>query len=613
MEDVYSYSGGLVGYADNSTNIINSYASGNVQAFSSDSYAYSGGLAGYAYSTTTITNSYASGNVSANYFGGIFGKWLGGTNTSVYYNSEGASQATGEGSPTGILPVSSNNLKKQATFIDWDFDNVWGISEDISYPYLKLKAFYAINMNTEYFYTGNQIKPEPTIRLIAIAGGTILIEGTDYELSYGTNKDAGTGTITIMGIGTYSGLQETVSFNIIPKKLPTNAIQEIASQTYTGSFITPSIIVKDGEITLVKDTDYEVTYSNNTNAGTASVLITGKGNYIGTTNASFAIYCDWYNDFDADSYEISTAKQLKEFAELVNGVNGDTPISFINKTIFLKNDITLTDNWIPIGNYKLGNYNLITNTAFEGIFDGQGYTISGLSVNGGRYAGLFGYVGSNGQIRNVNVVATKIKARSEPIEAYAGGLVAFYFSAKTIENCSVKADSIVADARSSSYSGGLVGYATGPITITNSYASGNVSATTYNPDSYSHSYSGGLVGYTTGITITNSYASGNVYANSYYSISGGLTGKAYYTTAITNSYASGNVSADSPISSISGGLVGSATGTITITNSYTSGNVFADSPNASISGGLVGSAADTTTITNSYASGNISAISANSS
>ena len=154
----------------------------------------------------------------------------------------------------------------------------------------------------------------------------------------------------------------------------------------------------------------------------------------------------WYaNNQGSDSYEISTVEQLRGLAELVNG----NVENFADKTIMLTADIELTGNWTPIGSGS--------ELFFAGTFDGQGKTISGLSVNGVTYAGLFGYVGAEGQVKNINIVGTKIKGTR-----YAGGLVGYYASAKTIENATVKADSIIVTSTSSSYfsySGGLVGYA----------------------------------------------------------------------------------------------------------------------------------------------------------
>ena len=60
----------------------------------------------------------------------------------------------------------------------------------------------------------------------------------------------------------------------------------IPDQTYTGSAITPAI---DIETTLTLDTDYTIEYSDNTNVGTATVTITGIGNYGGTIERTFTI------------------------------------------------------------------------------------------------------------------------------------------------------------------------------------------------------------------------------------------------------------------------------------------------------------------------------------
>ena len=75
------------------------------------------------------------------------------------------------------------------------------------------------------------------------------------------------------------------------KNLQDAWIQTIADQTYTGSAIEPTIEVKDGETTLVLNTDYTVAYSDNTNAGTATVTIAAVegSDYSGTASKTFNI------------------------------------------------------------------------------------------------------------------------------------------------------------------------------------------------------------------------------------------------------------------------------------------------------------------------------------
>ena len=75
------------------------------------------------------------------------------------------------------------------------------------------------------------------------------------------------------------------------KNLQDAWIEAIADQTYTGSAIEPTIEVKDGETTLTLNTDYTVAYSNNTNAGEATVTITAVAgsDYSGTASKTFTI------------------------------------------------------------------------------------------------------------------------------------------------------------------------------------------------------------------------------------------------------------------------------------------------------------------------------------
>lgn len=66
-------------------------------------------------------------------------------------------------------------------------------------------------------------------------------------------------------------------------------IANIDDQTYTGSAFEPAVVITYEGTALVKDVDYEVTYSNNTIVGTATITITGQGNYTGSKEATFTI------------------------------------------------------------------------------------------------------------------------------------------------------------------------------------------------------------------------------------------------------------------------------------------------------------------------------------
>ena len=132
-------------------------------------------------------------------------------------------------------------------------------------------------------YTGSALTPKPTITL----GGRTLTT-SDYSISYKNNTNVGTATVTITGKGNCKGTKET-TFKINAKTLPSNPVLSVTSYTYDGKAKTPGVTVKDGTKTLVNNTDYTVRYSNNTNVGTATVTVTGKGNYTGSKSTTFKI------------------------------------------------------------------------------------------------------------------------------------------------------------------------------------------------------------------------------------------------------------------------------------------------------------------------------------
>lgn len=133
-------------------------------------------------------------------------------------------------------------------------------------------------------YTGYAICP--TLTVYSNNGG--LRENTDYTVSYTNNINIGTASVTITGIGGYTGTK-TATFRITGPNLSAATIAAIPDQLYTGSDIRPSLTVTVNNVTLIQNVDYNVSYSNNRREGTATVTITGKGNYTGTKTTTFRI------------------------------------------------------------------------------------------------------------------------------------------------------------------------------------------------------------------------------------------------------------------------------------------------------------------------------------
>lgn len=120
--------------------------------------------------------------------------------------------------------------------------------------------------------------------------------------------DADTGAVTVVGVGTttikartdgtatYLPDDASYELTVNAKDVSGATIEEIAAQTYTGDELKPELVVKDGETTLVKNTDYDVAYTDNVFPGTATATVTFKGNYTGTAKKTFEIQKATYSN-----------------------------------------------------------------------------------------------------------------------------------------------------------------------------------------------------------------------------------------------------------------------------------------------------------------------------
>ena len=291
-----------------------------------------------------------------------------------------------------------------------------------------------------------------------------------------------------------------------------------------------------------------------------------------------------------DPYLIASAQNLAYLAEMVNGgVN-----QYAGKWFKLTTDINLNElDWTPIGN------NNTTSARFDGNFDGDNHSISGLKISSStlRWCGLFGYVSVTGDadrvLKNLNVSGTLSTTASN---SYCGGIVGYANYNTSFDNCSNSAS-----ASAKSYTGGLIGYANAGATVNNCNNIGTIT---------SSGYSGGLIGYGGGtVTITDCHNSSSVYtSSSSYSYSGGLIGYGNSTITMNNCWNSGSVVSSLSTSSLSGsnpnpysgGLIGYGSSSTTINNCSNSGNVTANLNNTntgnsssqvscnSYSGGIIG-------------------------
>lgn len=140
-------------------------------------------------------------------------------------------------------------------------------------------------------YTGSPIELTAT-DITAMFNTATLILGTDFTLgAYANNTNKGTASVTVTGKGNFQG-DVQLDFTISPAPL-TAGMFTIANKSFAGSAVTlesTDITAADGANNLVFGTDYTLgNYTNNTGVGTATVEITGAGNYTGTVPVNFTI------------------------------------------------------------------------------------------------------------------------------------------------------------------------------------------------------------------------------------------------------------------------------------------------------------------------------------
>lgn len=284
-------------------------------------------------------------------------------------------------------------------------------------------------------------------------------------------------------------------------------------------------------------------------------------------------------------------------------------------------DIYLLTQDIDCTGVDLG-YGLDWDGAFEGTFDGQGHTISNITIVAPNesYAGLFRQL-NRATIQDLTLSGGSISGGYE-----VGGLAGYAYNTN-ISNVHTNL-TVVAEGDYGYYTGGLVGYYEvdySSATISDSSVEANVTS--------QQGYAGGFIGYfqqygyneseVTEFGITRSYYNGSVTAGDSYV--GGLIGYAYVDNEddgyeavrleITNSYTQGSVNSEN--GSDAGGLIGyvevyndeyESVAELEIDRSYSSSSVISNN----LAGGLIGEVDmyyvdENITISNSFAAGLVEA------
>lgn len=227
---------------------------------------------------------------------------------------------------------------------------------------------------------------------------------------------------------------------------------------------------------------------------------------------------------EAFPYVIKTGAQLAYLAQQVaNGAN-----TYAGKHFALGGNINLSGKeWTPIG--------IGSSSPFKGSFDGKGYTVSGIKIDGSanmRFCGLFGCVITDGYFKNLVIADSNINAGTE--SALYAGAAAGYIEAAEISSIIVKSDVKVASTDST---GGVFGRLLGSAKYIVNYATVSGSGVSNN------SFAGGICG-TLGnnATLSHSVNYGNVIGDAFYNAGiVGIVGSNDGGGSIINCYNNGDV------------------------------------------------------------------------
>ena len=228
----------------------------------------------------------------------------------------------------------------------------------------------------------NHDEKEPDVT-VSVTGDPV--QGEDYTVTYYNNvnaSDEAKAVVTAKG-NNFTGSQ-TAEFTIAPKEITADMVQDIPDQYYTGKEVVPPVTIKDSSYTLILGYDY-TTACDAIGPGTATVTITGTGNYTETTTKDFVIKSEgapepserfdlavtpsqwtWGDDLKdlALNVTFGTDKELTLGTEYTLEVNGQTFDGTTGKT---KDDALTYIKGLKPGKYTItatgvGAYNGSTDT-----------------------------------------------------------------------------------------------------------------------------------------------------------------------------------------------------------------------------------------------------------
>ena len=468
----YNYSGGIVGYANDNTHILNCSFQGNVEGAGENR----GGIVGDTSIGCEVSGCFVTGKVKGSQrVGGIAGDGVG-----KIKNCYALADVTAAG------------------------DSAGGI------------AGYAYNLSIENCYYSGKVSSNGN------AGGIAGIARNSEIQNCVSLAERVTGVWKVNRIAGKNSAKLTDNYAWSGTTINGNPVPADGAAGVNGAALTYT----NGELSeqfsdIFKDTDSAWDFTDN-----GLPILNDVG---GTQSAYLPPYLTgegFYGKGTAENpYEIRNVNDLKLLAEKVNGnETANSGVTYEGKYFKLTANIDLkNEEWTPIGTMLVEE-----GRPFQGTFDGGGHQITKLKITGGSYAGLFGYTEGavikscnvTGEVNgynctggivgyatdNTHILNCSFQGNVEGDGEERGGIVG-----STSGGCEVSGCFVTGTVTGDREVGGIAG--TGVGTIKNCYALANVTATGVN--------AGGIAGKAYNCTIENCYYSGDVLAKNY---AGGIAG-----------------------------------------------------------------------------------------
>ena len=503
--------GGIAGYISGQVTVDSCYNRGTITGGG----WRAGGITAYLYSSyATIKNCYTTGTVTGSDSNPVVGKKSSGSIANCYYLDTLGTDSNATSKTSGELKTLADTLGKP--FITAPA----GIND--GYPIFRWQiptydvTFTVDPADAEVTIDGQSGTHSGSNWTFALPDGEYdyTVSAFGYGAKYGkvtVNGSAVSETVTLSAVE-----KRTVAFNITPAD-----VNAAVTVLWNGQIISPEA---DGGY-LLPDGEYTYTVKAKGYAKVTDTLTVSKDAVVSVTLTPSTAWDGIEKENPAGQSTVESPYQIENGAQLAwlaDKVNNSTSVTKLYAE--LTDDIDLGGNpFTPIGK----DFH-----EFSGVFDGKGYTVSGLNVTDLADAGLFG-AAKDAAIRNVVV-----RGNVTGTDNAAGILAKAKTTACTIENCGNEA--VVNVTKSGGgYAGGILGYAITSTTVTNCYNSGAVTS----KGNTSYSRASGIVGYSSGngsAKITTCYNTGKVTSDGY--AAGVFGGYGGFSLTVSDCYNTGSIS-----------------------------------------------------------------------